>query len=164
MSQYARRSARVILLNAADRVLLLRSALAPPSQGHLWLTPGGAVEEGEDLSTAAARELHEEVGLAVAPGELRPIAYSEGHVEFSWASGLFRDDFFLHRVHAHEVDTSGHTALEQTHYRGFRWWSVGELQSTTEDIFPYGLEMLLKRVMSGDVPAVPVRLPWGLRK
>ncbi|MFJ8628168.1 NUDIX domain-containing protein [Kitasatospora sp. NPDC093550] len=36
-----------------------------------WTVPGGKAEEGERLDEAAARELHEEAGLVVAPEELR---------------------------------------------------------------------------------------------
>ncbi|MFF2629440.1 NUDIX domain-containing protein [Kitasatospora griseola] len=36
-----------------------------------WTVPGGKVEEGERLDEAAARELHEESGLVVAPEDLR---------------------------------------------------------------------------------------------
>lgn len=37
--------------------------------------PGGKVEEGESAEHAAARELHEEIGIRVAPHELVQIAY-----------------------------------------------------------------------------------------
>lgn len=38
----------------------------------LWCTPGGGVEEGEELEEAVIREIAEETGLAFAPGELSP--------------------------------------------------------------------------------------------
>jgi 8-oxo-dGTP pyrophosphatase MutT (NUDIX family) len=70
MVAYARRSARVLLLDASDRVLLVRSAQVPgePERGHAWFTPGGGVEPNEELAVAAARELREETGLAAAAG------------------------------------------------------------------------------------------------
>ncbi len=42
MTEFARRSARVILLDAADRLLLIRSAAAPdqPGSDYAWFTPG----------------------------------------------------------------------------------------------------------------------------
>jgi 8-oxo-dGTP pyrophosphatase MutT (NUDIX family) len=163
VSRYARRSARVILIDSADCVLLIRSALVPTDhdQGFGWFTPGGGVEEGEELPTAAARELFEEVGLRAAAHDLQPIAYGEGYVDLlPWAAGLFRDDYFLHRVDRHEVDTRGQTSFERSHYGGHRWWNVAELGATTETIFPYGLRELLEQVVSGALPAAPVQLPW----
>jgi 8-oxo-dGTP diphosphatase len=35
-----------------------------------WYLPGGAVRRGEDPRLAACRELHEEVGLQLQPGDL----------------------------------------------------------------------------------------------
>ncbi|BBF99957.1 NUDIX hydrolase [Pseudonocardia saturnea] len=50
------------------RLLLVRRA-NEPGRG-LWSVPGGRVEPGEDEPTAVVRELAEETGLTVRPGEL----------------------------------------------------------------------------------------------
>jgi hypothetical protein len=44
MTTYARRSARVLLIDAADRLLLIRSLLIPgqPDSGDAWFTPAAA--------------------------------------------------------------------------------------------------------------------------
>src|SRR5215471_11362500 len=79
MAEFVRRSARVLLLDASDRLLLVQS-------GHAWFAPGGGVEEGEELADAAARELREEIGLTVASGELHPVAYTTGRADLGWAN------------------------------------------------------------------------------
>jgi 8-oxo-dGTP pyrophosphatase MutT (NUDIX family) len=158
MTAYARHSARVIVLDGAGRVLLLRSLFVPgkASRGHLWLTPGGGVEDGEDIATAATRELAEEIGLRAAPEQLRPVAFTGGYADLGWAKGQFRDDFFLLRVDSHEVDTAGLTDFERTHYQGHRWWTVAQLHQTTETVYPLGLADLLSKPL----PVEVVELPW----
>jgi ADP-ribose pyrophosphatase YjhB (NUDIX family) len=58
----------VIINSAGDGVVLVRRG-APPLEGE-WSLPGGAVELGETLRSAAEREALEETGLVVSAGEL----------------------------------------------------------------------------------------------
>jgi len=117
--------------------------------------------DGEPLNEAAARELGEETGLAVLPQELgRRIAVSSGYAELGWAKGIFRDDYFLYRVASHDVDISGLEPYERSELAGHRWWTVDELASTTDTVYPYGLVPLLTDLLAGRIPERPVQLPW----
>ena len=162
MSEFARRSARVIVLDAADRLLLIRSAAEPDhvASGYAWFTPGGGVEAGEELAAAAARELLEETGLRADPADLRTVAFTAGRADLGWASGLFRDDFFLHCVHSHRVDPAGMLEYERRSYGGHHWWTQAELAATTEVIIPAGMVTLVADLIAGRLPATPVALPW----
>lgn len=62
----------VVLRRASGDVLLSRRAGVSYGDG-LWGLPGGHVEDAESLTAAAARELREEVGVAVEPASLRPV-------------------------------------------------------------------------------------------
>jgi 8-oxo-dGTP pyrophosphatase MutT (NUDIX family) len=162
VDEFARRSGRVLVIDGADRLLLVRSANVPgqPEHGYVWLTPGGGVEDDEDIASAAARELGEETGLMVEPADLRPVAYTTGHADLGWASGLFRDDYFLYRVTSHQVDITGLNEVERQHYGGHRWWSRAELAATSETIYPSGVADLVRDLIAGAIPASPIALPW----
>jgi hypothetical protein len=85
-----------------------------PRTGCCWsspATPGwfpAAASKKAKVSRKPQRgELREETGLTVTPANLHPVTYTTGRADLGWASGLFRDDFFLHRVTSHQVDPLG---------------------------------------------------------
>ncbi len=79
-------------VDPAGRVLLLLGWDPAHRNTPFWFTIGGATNPGEPLVAAAVRELHEEVGIAVAPNELgEPIAESIGwppKTPWQWEVGL----------------------------------------------------------------------------
>ena len=68
-----RRSARLIILDPAGRLLLFRY-----HDGHgdpFWSTVGGELKEGEDYRQAAARELKEQTSLLGELSTLQPLTH-----------------------------------------------------------------------------------------
>ena len=55
-----------VLLDSGGRVLLADRPAGKPYAG-CWEFPGGKIEPGEDVEVALARELHEELGIAIGP-------------------------------------------------------------------------------------------------
>jgi len=70
-----------IVHDAAGRLLLIRRGRAPGA--GLWSLPGGRVEPDESDAEAVVRELREETGLEVRPGDL------VGRVERPAPAGVF---------------------------------------------------------------------------
>jgi len=64
-----RTAARVVLVDDSGRVLLL-SGTDPQVGSRWWITPGGGIENDEDLAATAVRELAEETGIRLSPADL----------------------------------------------------------------------------------------------
>ena len=134
---WERDAARVILVDSAYRVLLLGGQTDDPAAAR-WFTPGGGLEPGESERAAAARELFEESGLAVATDDLvGPVAVRD--VEFSYFGRACRQHEVLYfgRWHGETViRTDGWTAVERASVADIAWWEIDELATTTTTIYP----------------------------
>jgi 8-oxo-dGTP pyrophosphatase MutT (NUDIX family) len=149
-----RRAARVLLVDAAGRVLLFAGFDPARPEHRYWFTPGGGLDPGESPADAAARELAEETGLRLAPAELGEPVWSET-VEFPFDGVRYRQEqeFFLVRVPSWEVDTTGFNDIERASVSGHRWWSPAELAGTDERYYPVDLTAVLARALAGRAAA-----------
>lgn len=155
-----RRAGRVVMLDHADRVLLL-ALQRDPEDAVSWITPGGAAEPGESFAEAACREVREELGLVVRPEDLSdPIATQSGVFVTRSARYAADDLFFLVRTEAFIPDMTGRTEEEQTLITGHRWWTADALAATEDRILPPDLAWLVVQVLREGVPDRPHRLKW----
>ena len=116
------------LIESADGLLLVRNKRRDGS--HDWSTPGGVIEEGEDLLDGLAREVEEETGLVVTEWagplyEVRIIAPQmgwrlrvEAHRALAFSGDLALDDPDGIVVDARFVAAHEHEA----HLRGCTPW------------------------------------------
>ncbi|WP_322724150.1 NUDIX hydrolase [Streptomyces spongiae] len=150
-----RPSARVVLLDESGRLLLF-SARDHKDDSMRWFTAGGGLESGESYEQAALRELREETGLVDV--DLGPQIW-QGRPWRTVREGVTYEvtqRYFLARVPAFEVDTSAFQEVEKAAITGYRWWSVEELEKTSDLLRPAGLPALLKALLTDGPPSEPV--------
>ncbi|SCE07333.1 NUDIX domain-containing protein, partial [Streptomyces sp. DvalAA-14] len=152
-----RQVARVVLLDPADRILLLHGFDPPKPSATWWCTPGGGVEGQEELAEAARREVAEETGITQL--DLGPVLWQRT-CSFRFDGRRWKQDewYFLGRTETVEVDTAGHTDLERRSVNGLRWWTCEELLRTRETVYPIRLAGLLRTLLDEGPPLSPIPL------
>lgn len=150
-----RHAARVVLLDEADRVLLVRFEYG----GRAWWgTPGGGLEPGEAHEEAARRELQEETGLRMGC-PLGPHVWTREHV-YEFGGRLYRQQerYFLVRTRSFVPRPTALGGCEAAVLRGLRWWTLGELDATTEEAAPVALPALVRSLVEYGPPPSPIEV------
>jgi 8-oxo-dGTP pyrophosphatase MutT (NUDIX family) len=140
-----RPAARLIVLDPAGRALMFRYDV--PGRPPFWVTAGGEVDPGESFEDAARRELFEETGIVADPGP----QIARMTPEFVTVEGepVQADErFFLIRVDDARIDTAGHTETEQALMTQHRWFTLEELESWHEAVFPVELAAMIRSAIA----------------
>ncbi|MGW4412878.1 NUDIX hydrolase [Nonomuraea sp. NPDC004702] len=148
-----RAAARVIALDDDQRVLLLRYA----ENGGFWATPGGSLDNGEDHTTALHRELREELGIKEGAVRLGALIAERGKEHQVGGQRVLQvERYYLARITAD--DLARDRATQPDTIQAHRWWTLDDLRSTSETIYPIGLDALITELLSVGVPERPVHL------
>ena len=140
-----RENVGIVVFNRDGKVWLGRRAHA--AGPHTWQFPQGGVDPGEDLETAARRELHEETGIT----SVALLARTEG-----WIAYDFPEDFqgskkargfrgqkqawfaFLFEGADSDVNLSAHLPAE------FDAWRWADLHETVDLVVPFKRDAYLQ--------------------
>lgn len=141
-----------MLLTPSAHILLMKIR---GWEKELWITPGGRIQAGEDPVAALHRELQEETGregFAIQG----PIWERRGSFATKECRIEERERFYLVRTERFEPSTDGFEPEEARIHLGFRWWTVKELEATTDFMVPARLAGHLRELLRHGPPASPV--------
>ncbi len=143
-----RATARVLLLDPRDRILLMKGRLpSDPAAPGVWFTLGGGVEMGESLEAAARREIAEETGFELT--QLGPVLWrsEQIHRDRKDRPVLIREAFMAARCSGGEPSREGWVALEREFVDDIRWWTLADLETCGEPVYPPDLAARLAGVI-----------------
>jgi 8-oxo-dGTP pyrophosphatase MutT (NUDIX family) len=152
-----RPTARVLLLDPQDRILLMQGRLPhDPAAPPVWFTVGGGCEPGETVLETAAREIVEETGFTDA--QLGPVVwYSEAELfDRKRRPVHFKEHFVVARTAGGDLSRQGWQPMEHEFIDDLRWWTLAELRATEDAVYPEGLADLLPDVLAGRFAAAPL--------
>ncbi|MCB7137620.1 NUDIX hydrolase [Cellulosimicrobium marinum] len=152
---YFRRGARVLLLDDADRLLLVRGHDVDQPERSWWFTVGGGIDDGEDDLAAAVREVREETGIELDPAAVVGPVYTRSAI-FDFSRQHCRQDevIYLARLHGavlagHDLSREGWTDVELDVVDEVRWWDLDALARVEIEVFPDGLADLVRPLLGG---------------
>jgi 8-oxo-dGTP pyrophosphatase MutT (NUDIX family) len=126
-----RTTGRVLPVNGAGEVLLLHGWDPAVPEVTYWFSIGGGADHDEPLAHAAAREMREETGLEVAPGDLGdPVGHEV--IEFDWGFWHLVQDQTFYAVRLDSADGlhfDGLEPLERGSIDEAAWWTADALDA-----------------------------------
>ncbi|MDP2859909.1 MAG: NUDIX domain-containing protein [Bacillota bacterium] len=136
MEPLLRRAARLLVVDRENRILLFQYE---DGGQKWWATPGGGLDDEETFEEAAAREAAEE--LSLTRPTLEPLWRRT--VEFAFRGQAIRqvEHYFLMRLARSDIvlDQTVREAHGREGIIAARWWSLEEIEATSEQVFPEDL-------------------------
>lgn len=151
---------RVVLLSPSARVLLIKYRNLGPlgTPQPCWTLAGGGRDRGETIEQTAAREVAEETGITHI--RLGPVIWygEDGRRSGDWKI-IFKEHFILAFAPTEVLDQSGWTDHERREILETRWWTIEDLRTTNEVIYPPRLVDHLAPLLGGHYPTEMLTLP-----
>lgn len=148
---------RLLLVDDADRVLLIHARDKNDGQKTEWQLPGGKVKKGEPLKKAAIRELGEESGYTtdmMAGSVAGPVWV----IPRKTRRGRREDHVYVAYLKRGQAPNPTElTRAERSNLLGSRWWTLQELRDTDAALRPRSMAALYGGLLAAGEPPHPVR-------
>ncbi|HEX5597079.1 MAG TPA: NUDIX domain-containing protein [Micromonosporaceae bacterium] len=148
-----RDAVRVVVLDPDNRILLFHTRYpGSPELGTWWELPGGGLDPGETHVAAAIRELWEETGIRVVPGQVsEPLWRRTATFRYRQVRRVQHEVVVTARLDGTPiVDVSGQLDYELEDYTDSRWWPVAEVRASDCRFYPGRLPQLLDAHLRGE--------------
>ena len=157
MKHAVRQSVRVILLNAADEVLLMCMddpnihAVGEQYSGPFWTLIG------ESQLQAAVREVFEDTGLGPHDIELGPVVWIEQlELVLHGCPTRIEQQYIAARTTRTDVTMAHLTQHEPSVVKRLSWFSLDEIAACSDKIYPVGIVDYLPDVIAGKSRVQPL--------
>lgn len=143
-----RYAVRAILLSREREVLLMKIR-NPESKLAFWICPGGGRQDGEDEASAFERELREELGIEVSgTGAL----VWKRHHSFRWRGRQLSQHESFYLLELEKFSPVLTDEVEAEVFEGFRWWTLEEVECSSEQIAPKSLSKIVRDYLRDGPP------------
>jgi 8-oxo-dGTP pyrophosphatase MutT (NUDIX family) len=147
-----RDAVRVVLTDAGGRILLFHVLTPDEAPDGWWELPGGGIDPGESYIEAAVREIREETGLILDPGQLGPPSWRRDSTWVSRGIRRLQHEVVVRARMAADrpaIVDGGRTPEETEDYVAARWWQVSEIVRSPVRFYPGRLPGLLPAFLAG---------------
>jgi 8-oxo-dGTP pyrophosphatase MutT (NUDIX family) len=148
-----RDAVRVVLTDGGGRVLLFHVLTPDQQPDGWWELPGGGIDPGESYLEAAVREIREETGMRLDPGQVSPPSWRRDTTWLSRGKRRLQHEVVVHaRIAADQpvIVDGGRTPQEVADFVTFRWWRVPEITGSRARFYPGRLPGLLPAFLAGE--------------
>jgi 8-oxo-dGTP pyrophosphatase MutT (NUDIX family) len=160
-----RKSIKVLLLNNKKELLLIHvddpktTSLDGTYQGPFWCLIGGGIKPEESVQEAALREIYEETGMTKEDVTLGPVVW---HASFDFIrTGTpthMEEQFIVAKTMNHKIEPAQLSDIEKSVIKKFKWFSLDEIKSCKEPIYPTALAQYLPDILAENYPEKPIKI------